>query len=161
MIDPQIRNKIPNKHVHPAKFLTKRKQNAPNQDQTKIRQKDQLGILRFIQWAGRVKMVHTASDAIGFALAATLALLLVVVVASHIADEIRGPASKLLCDEVDCSGNWCLLGQLGQFMEHISIPRSKHLSCFRDEDHVSLHITSGFVVLAMRNLPREIWYQES
>ena len=29
-----------------------------------------------------------------------------------------------------------------------------------DKHHIALHVTSGFVVLAMRNLPGEIWYQK-
>jgi hypothetical protein len=50
MIDPKVRKKVPNEHVRPAKLLTQCKKDAANDEQAKIRQRDQLCILGLVQW---------------------------------------------------------------------------------------------------------------
>ena len=105
-------------------------------------------------------MVHT-SIAVLLADALAFYLLGVVVVATHVCDQVRRPSAKLLEDDVHGSIDWSLLKQLVHFVcepAHfggllLTSPWVKH--------HVSLDVASGFVVLSMANLPAEVRNQES
>lgn len=66
-------------------------------------------------------MVDATSHPIRLALPAALALLLVVVVAGDVTDQIHWPASKLLVKEMKGSSNRRLLCQFRKLMEHVSI----------------------------------------
>lgn len=101
-------------------------------------------------------MVHATQKAILLSLAATFNLLLVVVVAGHIGNKIGRPATKLLVEQMESRGNWCLFSQLGHLVEQMPVPRRIALSRFGNEHHVTLHISGAFVMFAVRNLPGEI-----
>lgn len=80
-------------------------------------------------------------------------LLLVIVVASHVGKEVHGPTEELLSDRVDQSGNWSFLGQLVNLVDELSNAAGVVLSGLWDENHITLHVSSSFVVLAVGNLP--------
>ena len=106
-------------------------------------------------------MVDTIAKAILLSLSTSFTLPFVEVVSSHVCEQVGRPAAQLLADKVEgcCYGS--LLGELVDFMEELAITRSIIFSRRGDEDHVSLEVTSGLVVFAMRDLPRKIWHQQS
>lgn len=118
-------------------------------------------VLLLIQGAGGAEMVDAAEEAIGLALSLALGLAVVVVVARDVGDEIHWPSSELLGQEVESSGNGSLLHQLRKLMRKFADPASIDLASLRHEDHVTLHVASGLVVLAVGDFPREIRDQES
>ena len=117
-------------------------------------------ILPLVQRALRVEVVDTA---ITILLTDTLAfrLLLVIVVASHVCEQIHWPASKLLPDHVGCGVDWSLFEKLVHLMQNKAEPSGLVLTSARREDHISLHMAGGFVVLAMADLPAEVWDEQS
>ena len=50
VVDPKVREKIPNSQVRPSKILADEEKNANGDGETQITQEDQLGVLRLIQW---------------------------------------------------------------------------------------------------------------
>jgi hypothetical protein len=98
-------------------------------------------------------MIHTTSESVRLAFAPTLTLPLVLVVASDVGEEICRPATQLLVGDVDSRGDWCLLGQFSQLMEHVPISGGKDLLGFWYKHHVSFHVAGGFVMLAVGDLP--------
>ena len=88
MIDPQIGNPVPHKHVLPAVGLPENEQDGTHGGQTEIRPYNQMFVLFLIHRTGRLKMVHAATPSIPLALAFTLDLLLMDVVARGIVREV-------------------------------------------------------------------------
>ena len=160
MVDPEIGEEVPHKQIGPPPLAADRVQDAANDSQAYITQYNQLGILCLIQRAAGVEMVDTTEDAILLALAATLALTLMLVVASDIGDEICRPAAQLLIEDMGQSGDGGVLSQLVELVSKIADAASVFLPCLGDENHVSLHVAGGFVVFAMRDLPRKVWYHQ-
>jgi len=105
-------------------------------------------------------VVDTVREAVGFAHATTLGLLFMVVVTSHVTEEVQRPAQELLAKGVDDGGNWGLLGQLMDFVYEFAEAGSVILAGLWYEDHVPLHVAGSLVVLAVGDLPREVWDQQ-
>lgn len=101
-------------------------------------------------------MVDTAKHAVLLALALALGLAVVVVVSGDICHEVHGPSADLLTKGVDEGSDRSLLGQLVELVDGTADTSGVHLSRLRNEDHVTLHVTGGLVVLAVGNLPRKI-----
>lgn len=116
MVDPQVGKEIPNTHVGEAVGFAKSEKDAGDDDKTEITQENELGVLGLIQRAVWVEMVDTLEPAICLALASSLMLLLMVVVASDISKEVQWPAEQLLSDRVNEGSDWGLLGELVDFM---------------------------------------------
>jgi hypothetical protein len=106
-------------------------------------------------------VVDTSEPAVNLAISTTFRLTLVVVVASDIGEKIRRPAEKLLPKGVDEGSDWGFLGQFVQFVNEFSNAAGVLLAGLGDENHITLHVSSGLVVLTMRNLPGEVWDEES
>lgn len=153
MVDPEIWKPIPDEHVGPAEFLSERKERGQSDSNTEIAKQDELRVLCFVQWAVLVEVVDAREPSILLALATTFALVLVVVVAGDIGDQVQWPSCDLLSNQVQQARNWCLFGQLMQLMSKLANSRSIFLSSFWHKDHITLHVASGLVVLAMRYLP--------
>lgn len=105
-------------------------------------------------------MVDTVHETVLLALSSSLTLSLVVVVAGDVGDDVHGPASNLLTDQVEKSSDWSLLSQLVQLVSETTDLGGILVSCLWDENHVSFHVTGGLVVLAVGDLPREVWDQQ-
>jgi hypothetical protein len=58
---------------------------------------------------------------------------------------------------VDQGGDWSLLGQLVQLVHELSDTSGIYLPSLGNKDHVTLHISGGLVVLAVGDLPGEVW----
>lgn len=93
MVDPEVRSEIPNSQVGPAEFATKQVQSTHSDGDTKVAEQDELLVLALVQRTGRVEVVDTVEQAVLLALALAFDLLLVVVVASNIGNQISRPTS--------------------------------------------------------------------
>ena len=153
VVYPKIWNTVPNKQVEPAKIAAYRIQCGAGNCNTKIREQDEFRILGFIQRTVWIEVVDTSKRSILFTLASTFLLKFMVVVASHVGQDIRRPTTELLNHKIKQSCNWCLFSQFVEFMSKLANSAGVYISCFGDENHVSLHITSCLVVFAMRDLP--------
>ena len=98
-------------------------------------------------------MVDTSTKTILLSLATTFALALVIVVASNIASKIHPPADQLLSNHRSRREDGCLFHQFRKLVGVITHLGGIFLASFWNKDHVTLKISSGFVVLAVRDLP--------
>lgn len=156
MVDPEVRDAVPHQKVQPAISGTDIVQERAGEQETNITQDNQLGILGLVQRARGVEVVDTTAPAVLLALAATLGLLLVVVVASHVGDQVQQPAEQLLADHVGGSRNRSLLNELAELVDGLADAGSVLAAGLGDKHHVTGKVTSGLVVLAVGDLPREV-----
>lgn len=54
---------------------------------------------------------------------------------------------------MDEGGNWSLLGQLVELMDELSDTGSIVLTSLGNENHITVHVSSRLVVLAVGDLP--------
>ncbi len=159
VIDPEIWGKIPDKQIGETIILSKGVQNRASDKETDVTQKDQLRILCFVKRTPRVEMVDATSHAILLANSAAFTLDLVLVVTGNIGDQVHWPADELLSNQMDCCRDWSLLGELVKLIEQIASAGAILLLGLWDEHHITLHVTSGLVMLAMGDFPGEVWYK--
>lgn len=160
MVNPEVGNKVPDGHVVETELLDEEVQSSGHQTDTNIAQDDELSVTVLVQRAARVEVVDTTAEAVMLALAATLALALVVVVAGNVGEEVVGPANKLLEDEHKKSESGGLLSKMSELVGHLSETSSLLLAGSGNENHVTLHVASGLVVLSVRDLPAEVGDKE-
>lgn len=160
VVNPEVGNKVPDGHVVETELLDEEVQSSAHQTDTDIAQDDELSIIVLVQRAAGIKVVDTTAEAVMLALAATLTLALVVVVASNVSEEVVGPANELLEDEHEESESGCLLSEMSELVGHLSETSSLLLAGSGNEDHVTLHVASGLVVLSVGDLPAEVGYKE-
>ena len=161
MVHPEVRKEIPDEHVLESVGLAKSNQDGHGDGEAKITQKDELCVLGFIQRACGVEVVDASKEAIDPALSTTLKLTLMIIVASNVTKQIHGPSENLLANRVKKGSDWSFFGQLIEFVDKLSNTAGVHVTSLGDENHVTLHVSGGFVVLAVGNLPREVWDEES
>ena len=160
MVHPEVRKKVPNEHVLESVGLAKSNQNADGDREAEITQQNKLGILGFIQGACWVEVVDTGGIAVHLALSTTFKLALVVVVSSHVGEQVHGPSKELLAERVKEGRDWSFFGQLVDFVHKLSNAARVLVSSLWDENHVTFHVPRGLVVLAVGNLPGEVWNEE-
>lgn len=103
MVDPQIGNPVPHQKIEPAKVLSSIIQHRTHDEEAQVAENNEFGILGLVKRTGGVEMVDTAKVAVPLALATSLALRLVVVVAGHVGEKIHGPSEELLKEQVEGS----------------------------------------------------------
>jgi hypothetical protein len=160
VVNPEIRHSIPHKQVEPAESGSKIIQTSTDKTQSQVTEKNELGILGLVQRAARVKVVDTAKTSVLLALTTTLDLALVVVVASHVGEEVYGPAEKLLQNQVHGSENRGFLHEFRNLVDSLADVRGILLASLGYEDHIAAEVTGGFVVLAVGDLPGKVRHQE-
>lgn len=106
-------------------------------------------------------MVHATSNPILLSLAATLDLLLVIVVARYIGDEVGRPTTNLLIEEMESSGKRCLLSQFVHLVHQMPVPGRIPLSRFGDENHVAFHMPGTFVMFTVGDFPGKVRDQKN
>lgn len=111
MIDPQIGGNIPNKQIRETIVLTHQEQDAAGDEKTQVAEQDQFGVFGLVQRTAGVEVVDTREESVLLTHPATLTLALMLIVASDVGQEIHGPATKLLGNQMVSSGNWGLLGK--------------------------------------------------
>lgn len=156
MVDPKVGNEVPDQEVMPAKVVAEVPESTGGQSNTNVTEHNQVGVLVLEQGCAGVEVVDTTTIAVVLALATALTLLLVVVVAGNIGQEVIGPSNELLAEKHHEGVNRSLLGQLGEFMDELAEASGLLLASARHEDHVTLHVAGGFVVLAVGHLPAEV-----
>lgn len=161
MVNPEVGKKVPDSHVIPAKLLAKEVQGSHGQTNADIAHNNELGITVLVERAAGIEVVDATPITVMLALATTLTLALMVVVASDVGDEVVGPADELLTNEHDESEDGGLLGQLRELVDHLAETRGLLLASAGNKDHVTLHVASGLVVLSVRDLPAEVGDEES
>jgi hypothetical protein len=93
--------------------------------------------------------------------ALALKLAVVIVVACHVGDQIQGPSKQLLRHQLERGVYWRLFEQLVHLMHDVAHSGCMLLAGSRIEDHVSLDVARGLVVLAMADLPAKVRNQQS
>ncbi len=149
VVDPQVWGKIPDSHIGETKLLAKENESSDHDSKTKIAQKNEFSVLGFEKRAGRVEMVDTSSETIDLALSTSFTLALVVIVASHVTEQVQRPAEKLLTERVDNGGDRGFFSQFINLVDELADAGSILLTSLRNEDHITLHISSRLVVLAV------------
>lgn len=160
VVHPQIRDAVPHQQVEPAVVGSDIVQSSAHEKQAQVTQRDELGVLGLVQRARRVEVVDTAEPAVGLALAAALGLLLVVVVAGNVGEQVHGPAKQLLQDEVRGGQNGSVLHELTELVNGLAHARGILITGLGNEHHVAGQVTGGLVVLAVGDLPREVWNKQ-
>lgn len=160
MVDPEVRDEVPDEHVVPAKVGSEEVESSAGENEADVAQDNELGILCLVEGAAGVEMVDSTAEAVLLALAAALTLALMVVVASDIGEKVVGPANDLLGNEHGKGEGRGVLGELGELVDHAAETSGLLLASARDEDHVALHVAGCLVVLAVGDLPAEIGDQE-
>lgn len=161
MVDPKIGDKVPDQEVVPAIVGAKIIQNSAGQGDTDVTEHNQMGVLVLKKRSARIEVVDTATITVVLALATALLLSLVVIVASNVGQKVVGPAHKLLGHKHHQSKDGSLLGELTQFVDHLTETASLLLASARDKYHVALQMASGLVVLAVGHLPTEVGDEQS
>lgn len=93
VINPQVWNEVPHEHICKAIGFAQHGENANGDCETDITEQDEFSILRFVERAGWVEMVHTASKAILLSDTTPLKLFLMVVVSSNVGEYVQRPAN--------------------------------------------------------------------
>ena len=161
VVDPEIRSTVPQGKVRPAVGAADEHEHSPDEGQTEVAEPDQVLILRLVQRARRVEVVDASEEAVALATAPALALTLVVVVAGDVGRQVDGPAAELLAHHVDERRDGGLLDELRQLVRQTARGRGKLVPPLGHEDHVTLEVGRGLVVLAVRDLPGEVRHQQS
>lgn len=161
MVDPQVGDKVPDSHVGEAKLLAEEEETSGSKGNTNVAHDDELEISGIKDGSSRVKVVDTTAKAVVLALTATLALLLVEVVAGNVGHEVVGPADELLENEVDESVDGRLFAKLAKLVDKLTSARSVLLAGAGEEDHIALHVAGGLVVLGVGDLPAEVGHKQS
>lgn len=105
-------------------------------------------------------MVDAREPTVALALAASLGLVLMVVVAGHVGEEIHGPTDQLLGKKVDGGHNGGFLRQLVELVEGLAQTRCILFAGLGHKDHVPSNVARGLVMLAVRDLPREVRHEQ-
>lgn len=160
VVNPEVGNEVPDGHVVETELLDEEVQSSGGDGNTDITHDDKLGILVLVKRAAGVEVVNTAAKTVVLALATTLLLALVVVVAGNIGHEVVGPADELLENEHEQSESRSLLSEMSELVGHLAEARSLLLASAGNEDHVTLHVAGSLVVLSVRDLPAEVGDEE-
>lgn len=160
MVDPEVGDEVPDEEVGPSEVVAEIDESRDGDGEADVAQEDQLGILSFVEGAAWVEVVHAIQEAVLLPLATALGLALVVVVASHVGQQVVGPANQLLSEKHDEGHDGGLLAELRQLVGQLAETGRPLITSLRDEDHVTLNVAGGLVVLAMRDLPAEVGYEK-
>lgn len=160
MVDPEVREEVPDEHVGETELLDEEVQGGHGQANTDVAEDNEVGVLVLVQRGTGVEVVNAAAEAVALALAAALALALVVVVAGDVGQQVVGPSDELLAEEQEEGVDRGLLGQLRQLVDHLAEARGLLLAGAGHKDHVALEVAGGLVVLAVGHLPREVGHEQ-
>lgn len=161
VVYPEVWKEVPDEHVVETIGLAERNENTDGNCKTGITKENKLGVFGLVKWTRWVEVVDAGSEAVDLAHSTSFRLLLVVVVASDVSDEVQRPAQKLLANGVNKGGDWSLLGQLVDLMDHLANSGGIIIASLGNEDHITLHVSGGLVVLSVGDLPGEVRDQES
>ena len=160
VVDPEVGNKVPDKHVGEAIGLAEVGKTDGSDGNTNVAQDNELSIAVLVQRASGIEVVDTTAKTVMLALATPLTLALMVVVAGNVGHEVVGPANELLHDEHEESEDGSLLSQLRKLVGKLAKTGGLLLASAGNENHVALHVAGGLVVLSVGDLPAEVGNEE-
>jgi len=160
VVHPEIREEIPDEEIGPSEGLADIEEGTAGDSETEIAEEDEVLILLLVQRAGGKEVVDATSKPVLLALTLALRLTLMVVMASDVGEQVHGPATNLLGEQMDSGCDGSLLGQLSKLMSHLLDARAVDLPGLGHEHHVALDVTGSLVVLSVGNLPREVGHQQ-
>lgn len=116
MVHPQVWNNVPYQEVLEAIRAADKSEDRHSDRKTEVGQEDEVLVLLLVQWAAWQEVVNTTITILS---ADTLAfrLLLMVVVASDVLEQVQWPARELLPNKMGRSEDWSLLEQLVHLVE--------------------------------------------
>jgi hypothetical protein len=161
VVDPEPGNDVPDEDSLEAVDLADESKNGESDGKAEVTEEDQLLVLALVKRAVGQEVADTAAEAVEATSTLALGLLEVVVVAGDVEEEVHGPASNLLTDHVDGGVDGGLLHELVHLVDGSAGAGSEDLASLGDEDHVTLHVAGGLVVLAVADLPAEVRDEES
>ena len=161
VVNPEPGNDVPNEDSLEAVDLANESEDGESDSETKVTEEDQLLVLALVERAVGKEVGDTATEAVVPAGTLALGLLVVVVVASDVEEEVHGPATDLLADHVESGVDGSLLKKLVHLVDGSAGAGSEDLASLRHEDHVALHVAGGLVVLAVADLPAEVRDEKS
>ena len=161
MVHPEVWDEVPDSQVGKTVVLSNPNESTDSDSKTDITQDNELGVPSLVKGAGWVEVVNTSPEAILLANSAAFTLTLVVVVSSNVRSQVHPPSSELLSKHVSGSSNWSLLGQFGKLVNETANAVGEDLTSLWEENHIALHVASGLVVLAVGDLPGEVWNKKS
>lgn len=100
VVNPQIRHKVPNKHIRRPKRLRHPHQRRNSDSNAQIAQQNEFRVLSLIERARGVEMVDSSRIPILLPLPSSLLLVLMVIMSRHVGEEVQPPPRELLADEV-------------------------------------------------------------
>jgi len=153
VVDPEVWDTVPDHEVSPAKLAADEEKERGGDQKSKVGQQDQVLVLLLVKRAGWHEVVDTTTVAVELADTLALGLLVVVVVAGNVVDEVSWPSTELLHEQEAESCNWSVLGQLVELVHSHTNSSSVLLAGPWNENHVTVHVTGGLVVLAVGDLP--------
>lgn len=155
MVHPQVWEDVPDQKILEAIGAAHKSENGHGDGKTQVRQQDEMLVFLLVQWTAGQEVVD-ATIAVLLSHTLTLRLLLVVVVTRHILEQVQRPSCKLLAQEHGCGVDGGLFEQLMHLVEAGAHSGGVLLSGAWQEDHITLHVSSRLVVLAMTDLPAEV-----
>jgi hypothetical protein len=161
VVDPEPGNDVPNEDSLEAVDLANESEDGESNGKAEVTEEDQLLVLALVKRAAGQEVADTTTEAVESADTLALGLLGVVVVAGDVEEQVHGPASNLLTDHVDRGVDGSLLHELVHLVNGSAGAGSEDLTGLGDEDHVTLHVAGGLVVLAVADLPAEVRDEKS
>lgn len=156
VVHPHVWKEVPHKHVGGAIGLGEVDESSHGDTDTDIREDDGEGVTVLVERAARIKVVDATAESVLLALSTALTMLLVVVMAGNVGEEVVPPTNGLLTDQVDQSKDRGLLSQLGKLVNHLAETAGLLLAGAGQENHVALHVSGSLVVLRVGELPAEV-----
>ena len=160
VVHPEVGEKVPDSHVSQTKLAREQCQSRTSKHKPKVAEQNELGLSVIVQRAGGIKVVDTTAIAIFPTLAASLTVLLMVIMSSDVRHEVIGPPNQLLSDENHQGVQRRILRQLTELVHHLAKLGGLGLASARHKNHIALHVCRCLVVLAVGELPAEVGHEE-
>ena len=156
VVHPEVGDDVSHREHKRAVLHADRRQSEYSGEETDIAQYDQVAVFLIIDWAVWVEVVDFTTKPIPLTDTTAVGGVFVVIVAGDVCANVHDPAKGLLSEQAHCGHYWGLLPNLGHFMYQpaylgcILVPSCwyKHL--------VPFEMACRLVMLAVRDLPREI-----
>ena len=156
MVHPKIRQTIPHSQVPPAKISSKQHKHSRRDSNAEVTQQDQILVLLLIQRTLGIEVVDASSNTVVTTFAFSFQLLLMMVMSSHIRQQVPWPAEELLNKTPNQRHDRGFLSHLSNIVRSAAHPASILGAGLGDKHHVALEVAGGLVVLAVRDLPAEV-----
>lgn len=153
MVDPEVGQEVPDQKVAPAIGAANEVEDSSSDGKTEVGEEDKVLVLLLVQRARWKKVVDTTTETVLLANTLALDLLGVVIVASHVDDQVSWPTTELLVEQVKGGCDRSVLSELVKLVDCSTDPAGKDFTSLGDENHVTLHVAGGLVVLAVGDLP--------